>query len=368
MFQDSTSWWSPALATHYGLDPIELDLRPFRIQQSGSVRGRIPTSRPGDPPSCDGALGHEQPDPNLSREARKMGDGVVVGLPTTTTTARGGRNCRRPRSEKEAQSLREILEAHRRDPDCASCHLRMDALGFALEPLDAVGRWRVEEEGRPIDAAATLPDGRRIDGPRGLRGRSRARPGVASFVRKALADLRARSRPPSGGTSRCSMVWPPSCRLGRRSGPRSTSSWSATRFVECPAPWAMSSPTECRAGRSAVVIGDFVIASCESGRYCRGKPDSQTEIHQMAKTLHRRTVLRGIGTRHRAPLARSDVPRDDHSGCSSRRSKHQAHSPRISLRSEWSPCARVASVPGNTRSIRHAGGLATAAPSTRSGS
>jgi hypothetical protein len=72
-------------------------------------------------------------------------------------------------SDEEAQSLREILEVHRRDPDCASCHLRMDALGFALEPLDAVGRWRSEEEGRPIDAAATLPDGTRIDGPRGLR-------------------------------------------------------------------------------------------------------------------------------------------------------------------------------------------------------
>lgn len=72
-------------------------------------------------------------------------------------------------SGDDARSLRQILEVHRRDPDCASCHLRMDALGFALEPFDAVGRWRTNEEGRLIDSAATLPGGRKIEGPRGLR-------------------------------------------------------------------------------------------------------------------------------------------------------------------------------------------------------
>lgn len=69
---------------------------------------------------------------------------------------------------REGLSLRELLEAHRADPGCAGCHRRMDAMGFALEPFDAVGRWRARDEGLPVDAASEL-DGRRIDGPRGLR-------------------------------------------------------------------------------------------------------------------------------------------------------------------------------------------------------
>ena len=70
--------------------------------------------------------------------------------------------------EEEKKSLRAMLEAHRADPDCAACHLRMDALGFALEPFDAAGRWR-SSESADIDAEAVLPDGTVIDGPFDLR-------------------------------------------------------------------------------------------------------------------------------------------------------------------------------------------------------
>jgi len=57
-------------------------------------------------------------------------------------------------------SLRQRLTAHRENPSCASCHLTMDSLGFALEGFDAVGRWRaIDELGSPIDASGTLPDG-----------------------------------------------------------------------------------------------------------------------------------------------------------------------------------------------------------------
>ena len=66
-------------------------------------------------------------------------------------------------------SVRERLERHRRDPNCASCHAPMDPLGFALENFDAVGRWRtVGAGGEPIDAAAELPDGTTISGPADL--------------------------------------------------------------------------------------------------------------------------------------------------------------------------------------------------------
>jgi hypothetical protein len=67
------------------------------------------------------------------------------------------------------RSLRERMVRHRSDPACASCHQRMDPLGFSLENFDALGKWRSLSDGAPIDASASLPDGSRFEGPSGLR-------------------------------------------------------------------------------------------------------------------------------------------------------------------------------------------------------
>jgi mono/diheme cytochrome c family protein len=67
------------------------------------------------------------------------------------------------------RSLRERMEVHRRDPGCASCHRRMDPLGFALENFDATGKWRTTSDGVAIDTKAALPDGTTFDGVAGLR-------------------------------------------------------------------------------------------------------------------------------------------------------------------------------------------------------
>jgi uncharacterized protein DUF1592/uncharacterized protein DUF1588/uncharacterized protein DUF1587/uncharacterized protein DUF1585/uncharacterized protein DUF1595/cytochrome c len=62
-------------------------------------------------------------------------------------------------------SLRDRLEVHRANPQCASCHALMDSLGFALENFDATGRWRrIDELGDPIDASGILPDGSEFRG------------------------------------------------------------------------------------------------------------------------------------------------------------------------------------------------------------
>ncbi|HUQ51673.1 MAG TPA: DUF1592 domain-containing protein [Gammaproteobacteria bacterium] len=62
-------------------------------------------------------------------------------------------------------SLRDRLQAHRANPSCASCHLAMDSLGFALEGFDAVGRYRaIDELGDPIDSSGVLPDGSQFAG------------------------------------------------------------------------------------------------------------------------------------------------------------------------------------------------------------
>jgi mono/diheme cytochrome c family protein len=68
-----------------------------------------------------------------------------------------------------AASMRKQLEAHRKDPTCASCHRRMDPLGFGLENFDAVGAWRTTDGKFPIDATGFLPDGDEFNGPEELR-------------------------------------------------------------------------------------------------------------------------------------------------------------------------------------------------------
>lgn len=66
-------------------------------------------------------------------------------------------------------SLRERLEAHRIDPVCASCHDRMDPIGFGLENYDVLGRWRSSDKGLPIDARGVLPGGEEFEGPEQLK-------------------------------------------------------------------------------------------------------------------------------------------------------------------------------------------------------
>jgi mono/diheme cytochrome c family protein len=66
-------------------------------------------------------------------------------------------------------SLRQRMELHRTKPDCAVCHAKMDALGFAFENFDAVGAWRAKDGSFPIDPSGTLPDGRSFKDPAELR-------------------------------------------------------------------------------------------------------------------------------------------------------------------------------------------------------
>jgi mono/diheme cytochrome c family protein len=69
----------------------------------------------------------------------------------------------------KSASVREMLEQHRTNPVCASCHARMDPLGFSLENFDAIGQWRTTDGDATIDATGVLLDGTRVDGPASLR-------------------------------------------------------------------------------------------------------------------------------------------------------------------------------------------------------
>ncbi|MEP6962615.1 MAG: DUF1592 domain-containing protein, partial [Acidobacteriota bacterium] len=69
----------------------------------------------------------------------------------------------------KALSMKEAMQLHRANPTCASCHAKMDPIGFALESFDAIGRFRTEENGQPIDNSSNLPDGTTVSGIEGVR-------------------------------------------------------------------------------------------------------------------------------------------------------------------------------------------------------
>ena len=169
LFRQSSSWWTPRLARHYGLDPVDLGL-------DGTGFARVDLDETVFPQADLGVLRHASILLATSNPTRtspvKRGKWVMESLldcPPPPAPP-GAPQLPDPEADRtDGESLRRMLEIHRQDPDCASCHVRMDAIGFALEPLDAVGRWRTSSEGHAVDAAAVLPDGRRIDGPLDLR-------------------------------------------------------------------------------------------------------------------------------------------------------------------------------------------------------
>ena len=88
-------------------------------------------------------------------------------------------------------TMRERMAQHRASPACATCHAKIDPLGFALENFDAVGRWRAHEDGAdtPIDASGTLPDGARFDGPAAFRDALLREPWATEFATTVAEKL-----------------------------------------------------------------------------------------------------------------------------------------------------------------------------------
>jgi hypothetical protein len=74
-----------------------------------------------------------------------------------------------PETKRLTGSLRKVMEQHRANALCASCHNKMDPIGFAFENYDAVGVWRDRDGGFPIDPAGVLPDGQSFQGPAELK-------------------------------------------------------------------------------------------------------------------------------------------------------------------------------------------------------
>ena len=69
----------------------------------------------------------------------------------------------------KAPTMRQTMEAHRKNPVCASCHKIFEPIGLALENFDAVGTWRTMDGDSPIDASGVLVDGTKVNGVASLR-------------------------------------------------------------------------------------------------------------------------------------------------------------------------------------------------------
>ena len=68
-------------------------------------------------------------------------------------------------------TIRQRIEAHTKDPNCAACHKTIDPLGLAFDQYDAIGQWRTREhvpagkgENPPVDASGSFSDGRTFNG------------------------------------------------------------------------------------------------------------------------------------------------------------------------------------------------------------
>ncbi|HIM56955.1 MAG TPA: DUF1592 domain-containing protein [Candidatus Latescibacteria bacterium] len=67
--------------------------------------------------------------------------------------------------DRRLLTTRERLELHRANPVCSSCHRFMDPIGLALDNFDVTGRWRIRENGSPLDTRSVFYDGSEIENP-----------------------------------------------------------------------------------------------------------------------------------------------------------------------------------------------------------
>ncbi len=94
----------------------------------------------------------------------------------------------------EVLTTRRRLEMHRSNPICAACHNVMDPLGLALDNFDVTGKWRIRENGAPLDTRSTFYDGTEISTPADLSSAllKRPTPLVREFTKNLMAYALAR--------------------------------------------------------------------------------------------------------------------------------------------------------------------------------
>ena len=148
------------LAKHYDIPGVEGE---------AFVKVQLPPNRPG------GILGHGSfltltSNPNRTSPV-KRGKFIlenILGTPPPPPPPEVPNLDDKNRKELHG-TLRQRMEQHRTDPVCASCHARMDPIGFGLENFDGIGIWRDQDGAAPIDPKGQLVSGEEFKGPAELR-------------------------------------------------------------------------------------------------------------------------------------------------------------------------------------------------------
>jgi mono/diheme cytochrome c family protein len=166
-FLDSNyTWVNEPLARHYGLDGVKGD-----AFQKVSLTGETRKQR-------GGVLSHASVLTITSNPTRtsavNRGNWVLENLlgtppPPPPDDVPALEEAAKSDGAAKSMTLRQQLEKHREDVNCAACHARMDPIGFGLENFDAIGAWRNREEGQVIDASGKLYTGETFNGPAELR-------------------------------------------------------------------------------------------------------------------------------------------------------------------------------------------------------
>jgi hypothetical protein len=156
------AWLNGTLADFYGVAPGEAQVRNSSLYWK---RYELADRRRGGVLTMGGPLLATSNSTRTSPVKRgKWILEVLLGEPPPPPLANVPDLDNTPPAE-DGLSLREKLRRHRADPNCASCHRRMDPLGFALENYDGIGLWRDRDGPVPIETSGTLSDGSQFDGP-----------------------------------------------------------------------------------------------------------------------------------------------------------------------------------------------------------
>ena len=186
-------------------------------------------------------------------------------------------------------SVREMLEMHRANAACASCHARMDPLGLSLENFDAIGQWRTTDAGHAIDASGVLLDGTKVNGPRELRQALVAQKTqfAQAVTEKLLTYALGRG---------LEYYDAPAVRAIDRAAAADGYRWSSLILAI-----VKSAPFQMRTAGQMRTVGEAKLQS-------RSKVRRMEDMFVTKKAISRRTMLRGVGTAVALPLLDAMIP------------------------------------------------------------
>jgi mono/diheme cytochrome c family protein len=154
------------LARHYGIDGVKGEQ--FRRVRRGEVTSPLPANRGGVLTQASILTVTSNPTRTSPVKRGKWILENILGTPPPPPPPEAG-ELSEDKNAVLSGSLRQRMEQHRANPNCATCHQRMDPLGFGFENYDAVGAWRTRDGKFPIDPSGTLPGGQSFKGPKELK-------------------------------------------------------------------------------------------------------------------------------------------------------------------------------------------------------